>query len=79
MFRNAMPRYEILSEQALWTLDGGWRRIVSEIGVEFDSERALELFRGAGQKVEDRVVHFDPDFVVEQVAVRPADHQQGRR
>ena len=53
MFRNAMPRYEILSEDALATLDSGWRRIVSEIGVEFLSPRALELFRQAGQKVED--------------------------
>ena len=53
MFRNSMPRYELLSEEALATLDGGWRRLVSEIGVEFDSDRALELFRAAGQKVED--------------------------
>ena len=29
MFRNAMPRYEILSEDAMDTLDGGWRRLVS--------------------------------------------------
>jgi trimethylamine---corrinoid protein Co-methyltransferase len=71
MFRNAMPRYEILSGEAMSTLDGGWRRIVSEIGVEFDSERALELFRQAGQKVEDQCVLFDPDFVLEQVAKAP--------
>jgi trimethylamine---corrinoid protein Co-methyltransferase len=71
MFRNAMPRYEILSEEAMTTLDGGWRRIVSEIGVEFDSERALELFRQAGQKVDDQCVIFDPDFVLEQVAKAP--------
>ena len=71
MFRNAMPRYEILSEDALATLDGGWRRLVSEIGVEFGSDRALELFRQAGQKVEDNVVRFDPDFVLEQVAKAP--------
>lgn len=71
MFRNAMPRYEILSGEALTTLEGGWRRIVSEIGVEFDSERALELFRQAGQKVEDQCVIFDPDFVLEQVAKAP--------
>jgi trimethylamine---corrinoid protein Co-methyltransferase len=71
MFRNAMPRYEILSEDALQTLDGGWRRIVSEIGVEFLSDRALELFRQAGQKVEDSIVRFDPDFVLEQVARAP--------
>jgi trimethylamine--corrinoid protein Co-methyltransferase len=71
MFRNAMPRYEILSEDAIETLDRGWRRIVSEIGVEFLSPRALELFRQAGQKVEDDCVRFDPDFVLEQVAKAP--------
>ena len=34
MFRNAMPRYEILSPDAVAVLDKGWRRIVSEIGVQ---------------------------------------------
>ena len=59
MFVNRMPRYEILSEQAMSQLDAGWRRLVSEIGVEFMSERALELFRQAGQKVEDDKVAVD--------------------
>ena len=45
MFRNTMPRYEMLSEDAMATLDAGWRRLVTEIGVEFMDERALELFR----------------------------------
>jgi trimethylamine---corrinoid protein Co-methyltransferase len=71
MFRNGMPRYEILSGDAMATLDGGWRRLVSEIGVEFGNEQALELFRQAGQKVEDEVVRFDPDFLLEQVAKAP--------
>ena len=77
MFRNAMPRYEILSEDAMNTLDSGWRRLVSEIGVEFGDERALELFRQAGQKVEESdgagIVRFDPDFVLEQVAKAPRE------
>ncbi len=47
MFRNAMPRYEILSADTMAKLDGGWRRLVTEIGVQFDSERARELFRQA--------------------------------
>jgi hypothetical protein len=29
MFGNAMPCYEILGEDALVMLDGGWRRLVS--------------------------------------------------
>src|SRR3954451_28909 len=68
MFRNQMPRYEILSSEALETLDKGWRRLMTEIGVEFMDQRALDLFRKAGQRVEDNAVFLDPDFVLEQVA-----------
>ncbi len=73
MFRNTMPRYEILSEESMAVLDTGWRRLVSEIGVEFLSERALDLFRAAGQKVEGENVFFDPDFLLEQVAKAPRE------
>ena len=73
MFTNRMPRYEVLSADALATLDTGWRRLVTEIGVEFMDERALTLFRNAGQKVEDNTVFLDPDFVLEQVAKAPRE------
>src|SRR3954463_4638810 len=73
MFRNTMPRYEILSEDAMAKLDAGWRRLVTEIGVGFDSDRALALFREAGQKVEDQKVFLDPEFVLEQVAKAPRE------
>jgi trimethylamine--corrinoid protein Co-methyltransferase len=73
MFRNEMPRYEILSEDALAVLDKGWKRLVTEIGVEFMSERALDLFRRAGQRVEENNVFFDPDFLLEQVAKAPRE------
>src|SRR6476619_336119 len=73
MFRNTMPRYEILSEDAMAKLDAGWRRLVTEIGVEFDSERALALFREAGQKVEEQTVYLDPEWVLEQVAKAPRE------
>jgi trimethylamine---corrinoid protein Co-methyltransferase len=73
MFRNRMPRYEVLSEDAMAKLDGGWRRLMSEIGVEFLDDRALDLFRQAGQKVEDKTVFLDPDFVLEQVAKAPRE------
>src|SRR3954452_25162988 len=73
MFRNTMPRYEVLSADAMAKLDAGWRRIVTEIGVEFMSERAVELFREAGQRVEDKTVFLDPEFVLEQVAKAPRE------
>src|ERR1700734_947670 len=73
MFRNRMPRYEILSPDAVGVLDAGWRRIVSEIGVQFAKPEAVELFRKAGQKVDGEVVKLDPDFVLEQVAKAPRE------
>ena len=51
MFQNKMPRYEILSKDAMATLDKGWKRIVSEIGIEFMSERALDLFKKLAKKL----------------------------
>ena len=43
MFVNSMPRYEILSEDAMAVIDRGWRRLVSEIGIEFLLPEAVEL------------------------------------
>jgi trimethylamine--corrinoid protein Co-methyltransferase len=73
MFVNRMPRYEILSADAIAVLDRGWRRIVSEIGVQFAKPEAVELFRKAGQRVDGEVVRFDPGFVMEQVAKAPRE------
>jgi trimethylamine--corrinoid protein Co-methyltransferase len=73
MFRNRMPHYEVLSEDAMAKLDAAWRRLVSEVGVEFMDERALEIFRRAGQRVEENTVFFDPEFVLEQVAKAPRE------
>ena len=76
MFVNTMPRYEILSEDAMEVLDRGWRRIVTELGVEFLLPEAVELFRAAGQTVEgDNLVKLDPDFILEQVAKAPREFE----
>jgi trimethylamine--corrinoid protein Co-methyltransferase len=76
MFVNTMPRYEILSEDAMAVLDRGWRRIVTEIGIEFLLEETVEEFRKAGQQVVDgnRVI-LDPEFVLEQVAKAPREFE----
>ena len=51
----------------------GWRRIISELGVEFDHDGALEIFRRHGQTVEGQNVKLDPDFVLEQIAKAPRE------
>ena len=73
VFVNTMPRYEVLSEGSMAVLEEGWRSIVRDIGIEFQWEPALELFRAAGQTVEGELVKLDPDFVLEQVAKAPSE------
>src|SRR5260370_29337675 len=79
MFINTMPRYEILSPDAVAVLDRGWRRIVSEIGVQFAKPEAVELFAKAGQRGDGEVVYLDPPFVMEQVAKSPREFDMQAR
>jgi trimethylamine--corrinoid protein Co-methyltransferase len=69
---NEMPRYEILDEAAIQELERGWRRIVSELGIEFLHPEALDYFEKAGQKVDGELVKFDPDWILEQVKKAPS-------
>jgi len=74
MFVNSLPRYEILSEDAMAVLDRGWRRLLTDIGIEFLLDESVEVFRSAGQRVEDgNRVYLDPEFVLEQVAKAPRE------
>ncbi|MGA0208965.1 MAG: trimethylamine methyltransferase family protein [Candidatus Nanopelagicales bacterium] len=79
MFRNSMPRYEILSSDALATLDKGWKRIVSEIGVQFADPKIVDMFKDHGQKVDGETVFLDPEFVLEQVAKAPSEFDMQAR
>ena len=75
MLINEMPRYEILDEAAMSELDRGWRRIVSELGIDFLHPEALAALEAAGQKVEGELVKFDPDWILEQVAKAPREFE----
>jgi trimethylamine---corrinoid protein Co-methyltransferase len=70
---NEMPRYEILDESSMQELERGWRRIVSELGIDFLHDEAIEVLEGAGQKVDGQLVKLDPDWILEQVAKAPRE------
>src|SRR5881397_1396566 len=57
-----MSRYEVLSEDAMATIESGWRRLLEEIGVAFNHPEALRLFRAAGQTVEGEDVRREATF-----------------
>lgn len=73
MFVNRTPRFEPLSADALDTIDRGWKRLVSELGITFMHEPSLELFKREGQKVVGEVVFFDPDWLLERIKTTPTE------
>jgi trimethylamine---corrinoid protein Co-methyltransferase len=79
VFVNRMPRYEPLSDEALAIIDAGAERLASEVGVQFDHPRAIELFRDAGQTVEGSTVRFDPGFLRAQARLAPAEFRMRAR
>src|SRR3954465_8488748 len=72
-----MPRYEILDESPMQELERGWRRIVSELGIEFGTSEphaeSVALLEAAGQEVDGQLVKLDPDWIPEQVAKAPRE------
>src|SRR5213083_743076 len=68
-----MPRYEILDESSMEELERGWRRIVSELGIDFLHDEAIAALEAAGQQVDGQLVKFDPDWILEQVAKAPPE------
>src|SRR3989440_1776843 len=68
-----MPRFEPLSAEALATIEAAADRLAAEIGVQFDHPAALDLFREAGQTVEDSTVRFEPGFLRAQAALAPPE------
>jgi trimethylamine---corrinoid protein Co-methyltransferase len=72
---NELPRYEILAEESMEELDRGWRRIVSELGIDFLHEEAIAVLAAAGQEVDGQLVRFDPDWILEQVGKAPREFE----
>ena len=74
MFVNRMPRYEILSEDAIETLDRGWRRIVSARSASSSScRRRSRCSPRPARRWTGDSVKLDPEFVLEQVAKAPRE------
>src|SRR6202049_5307536 len=71
MWKNTLPRYEILSGEDVETIHEQAMTTLEEIGIDFLHPRARELFGKAGMKVDDQRVRFDRGFVLEQVGKAP--------
>lgn len=64
---------EPLPPEGVAALHDGAMRILSEIGIRFQNDEALAVFRGAGCIVRDDLVRMDAAFVVEMLRRCPAE------
>ncbi|MGC1430009.1 MAG: trimethylamine methyltransferase family protein [Albidovulum sp.] len=64
---------EPLGPEGVEAIHKGAMRILSEIGIRFLNDEALEILKQAGCKVVDQTVFMDEDFVMEMVGRAPAE------
>ena len=72
MLEHRFPYLEPVSPDGLATLERGWMRIVSELGIRFDHPEALRVLAEHGQRIEGDIAFLDPAWVLEMVGRAPA-------
>ena len=75
IWRNRLPRLDILTEEQAETVHGAAMTLLEDVGFRFLYPPALEVFRAAGVDVRGDLVRMDRAFVMEQVARAPAEFE----
>ena len=72
---NPYRPLEFLSDDQVEAIHQASLKLLAEVGIEFMSERALDVLAGAGADVDrgTEMVRFDPALVQELVARAPAN------
>ena len=74
---HKLPVYELLGEEALEQIHQVSMQILSEVGIAFYDEEALDILKRHGAEVDkEDVVRFDPALVEEYVAKAPSQFTQ---
>lgn len=68
-----LPKYDVLTPEQVQQVHEQSMKILEEIGVVFDYEPALEVFKAQGQRVEGKRVYFQREFIEAQVKKAPAE------
>ncbi|HYM49475.1 MAG TPA: trimethylamine methyltransferase family protein [Candidatus Limnocylindrales bacterium] len=75
MWRNNLPRVNLLSDGEVEQIHAQAMLILREIGIDFLHPRALERFKAAGLPIEENRVRFEEAFILEQLRQVPESFQ----
>lgn len=67
-----IPKVNVLTQEEVLKIHEKTMQVLEEVGVEFEYEPALAIFREHGQKVDGTRVYFKKEFVEEMVKKAPA-------
>lgn len=68
-----IPKFDVLTQEQVLKIHEESLRILSEIGVEFTYDPAVEVFKKCGMTVEGHRVYFTADFVEKMMKEAPAE------
>ncbi len=70
---KVMKYFELLDPEDLEAIHENVLRLLSQVGVKFDHEQALEIFRKAGCKIDGKTVFFEKSMVEELRRIVPSE------
>ena len=73
---NTLPTYELLSEEGLHKIHAASLTILSDIGIDFYDEETLAILAAHGAVVKGSTVYFDPQSIMQYVALAPREFTQ---
>jgi len=66
-------KYDVLTQEQVNIIHDESIKILEEVGMDFEYEPALEVFRAEGQKVEGNRVRFTREFIEAKVKLAPSE------
>lgn len=69
---SKVQTFNVLTDDDVKQVHEATLKVLETVGMVFEYEPALEIFREAGQKVEGKRVYLDPAFVEEKIALAPS-------
>lgn len=80
--RNPYAPMQVISEDQLEAIHQASMQVLRDTGIEFQSPKAIDILRTAGAMIgdDDKRVRFDPDWLMEKIALAPSEFtMHGRR
>jgi trimethylamine--corrinoid protein Co-methyltransferase len=73
---HRLPVYELVGEEGLATIQNASLELLSDVGIDFYYDEAIDILKASGVRMDGATAHFDREMIAEYVAMAPRSFTQ---